>query len=281
MPNWCSNTLNISGTPEEVAQVNALILNSDDELDFEVLAPMPVELSGLYGDTTSKDFHFFDTNSKRMGLLPPKEFIEQAMTLVSEHSDNADLKRIDVSDLSELIETSDLINDELSVEASIEQAVRQWAGLPHEDRIKTNSPLYSDAVKKMLALMLVENKIYCEAHYGWQTAYYWAVANWGTKWNVSESYRSEDYSPDNATYFFETAWGYPRDWFDKLIGKVREMENSVSVTLNFAEDGVWFGGEVGIGDDGAEIDRAYLDDEIESFLGLEEFDNDENDDDDE
>ena len=42
MPNWCNNSITIEGTPEEVTEALALIINSDGEVDFNIGSPEPV-----------------------------------------------------------------------------------------------------------------------------------------------------------------------------------------------------------------------------------------------
>lgn len=280
MPNWCSNTLNITGDAEDVAKVKSLILNDDDEIDFEVLLPMPIELGGVHGVWTTTEFKFFDKNPNRMGLLTPKDFAEQAAALCATLGDKSS-EKIDINDINEIVETSNIIDKGISVEASIERVVRQWAALPHEQRTKEQCPIFNVSIRKLIDIMSIENKIYCGRQYGWQTDYYWAIDKWGTKWNVSETYPSQGGDDaNNASYSFETAWACPDAWFYTLLERIREMGANVSITLNFAEDGMWFGGEIGIDTDGNEIDRTYSDDEIAEFLGLEDYDNSENEDED-
>ena len=63
---------------------------------------------------------------------------------------------------------------------------------------------------------------------GW---YSWCLKNWGTKWDCWEAYLSHD---DNTTeYSFDTAWGSPVDWVEKVSRKFPHLKFMVT----WAEEG--------------------------------------------
>ena len=62
--------------------------------------------------------------------------------------------------------------------------------------------------------------------------YGWCIENWGTKWEANDSHV---YDQD---IHFETAWGPPKPWLEK----VAEKYTSLSFTLRYAECGMDFSG---------------------------------------
>lgn len=43
MANWCSNNLEITGSDQQIEQIEKLLLNEEGLLDFNALTPMPTE----------------------------------------------------------------------------------------------------------------------------------------------------------------------------------------------------------------------------------------------
>lgn len=65
--------------------------------------------------------------------------------------------------------------------------------------------------------------------YGYPTWYEWCNANWGTKWNASETY----WNSDNIVTF-ETAWSCPFPIFERLS----EMFPDVQFEVAFADEDI-------------------------------------------
>ena len=54
-----------------------------------------------------------------------------------------------------------------------------------------------------------------EKKYGASNWYDWSVRNWGVKWNASSSY-TEEMADDKIRITFDTPWGVPIHWLEKL-----------------------------------------------------------------
>lgn len=63
--------------------------------------------------------------------------------------------------------------------------------------------------------------------YGSSDWYTWRVNNWGTKWDVSESYISEN-SEDELVINFDSAWSPPVAWLVAIAPKFPELKFSLS-----------------------------------------------------
>ena len=66
--------------------------------------------------------------------------------------------------------------------------------------------------------------------------YLWCIQNWGVKWDITIDY-PEDPSGD-MIYKFETAWGPPRPWVQKVSKDFPDLFFSIV----FVEEGVYFAG---------------------------------------
>jgi hypothetical protein len=72
--------------------------------------------------------------------------------------------------------------------------------------------------------------------YGFDNWYDWSVANWGTKWNLSDvSVQKKD---NEIHYHFDTAWSPPIPWATNLIDKYPDLD----LKLTYLEPSMDFGG---------------------------------------
>lgn len=72
--------------------------------------------------------------------------------------------------------------------------------------------------------------------YGYVSWYQWSIANWGTKWNSSDTYLEDirHFSDGTAmlTFEFSTAWSHPHAIYEKLAIMYPEL----TVTAQFDEE---------------------------------------------
>ena len=68
--------------------------------------------------------------------------------------------------------------------------------------------------------------------------YDWCVNNWGTKWDVTEPFVSDDVEEDSVTFSFDTAWGPPITAFQHWA----ERDGRVTYRLSYVEPGMGFVG---------------------------------------
>lgn len=77
--------------------------------------------------------------------------------------------------------------------------------------------------------------------------YRWRINNWGTKWNVCDTYDFEVYqehssSPVELTIGFTTAWGPADQLYEHLAHKYKDT--SLEFTIQYYEGGCAFAGEL-------------------------------------
>jgi len=75
-----------------------------------------------------------------------------------------------------------------------------------------------------------------KAKYGFADWYEWRVFNWGTKWNASDVELDIE-TPQQLHIRFNTAWSPPMP----VIKKIAEMFSFASITLDWEEEGGYYG----------------------------------------
>lgn len=245
MPNWSKQTLEIKGSNQEIEQIEELLLNEKGLLDFNVLTPMPKEIYGAY-------FIFFDGKldihtayEDRLSALCPDAFIEQLAKLYMATKNPAYL----IENVDVLFNESAIFKADEPIEQSITNAVNDWLSLKSDDKQWDTHPKCNPLVSAVLKAMEDHTKAYCLETYGYDYPLGWARANWGTRWNVYSDETTRSNMDGSSHYGFQTAWAPAMQWFYTLMDKIGEMEdNHANICLKYSEDGMWFGGEVGIND---------------------------------
>ena len=68
--------------------------------------------------------------------------------------------------------------------------------------------------------------------------YDWCCRNWGTKWDITHPFVSDDVEEDSITFSFDTAWGPPIEAFRYWA----ERDGRVTYRLSYIETGMMFVG---------------------------------------
>ena len=68
--------------------------------------------------------------------------------------------------------------------------------------------------------------------------YDWCCRNWGTKWDITHPFISDDAEEDSITFSFDTAWGPPIEAFRSWA----ERDGRVTYRLSYIETGMMFVG---------------------------------------
>ncbi len=68
--------------------------------------------------------------------------------------------------------------------------------------------------------------------------YDWCCRNWGTKWDITHPFVSDDVEEDSITFSFDTAWGPPIEAFRSWA----ERDGRVTYRLSYIETGMMFVG---------------------------------------
>jgi hypothetical protein len=111
--------------------------------------------------------------------------------------------------------------------------------------IKEITDILNQEDTPLLAWMVSEPK-----YEGDQDWYNWRVANWGTKWDISDVYFEHQPDEDQIQFSFSTAWGPCVEAFHTWAA----ADGRVQFTLEYWEPGMAFAGRVS-------YDGEYLDDD--------------------
>jgi Ferredoxin-like domain in Api92-like protein len=88
---------------------------------------------------------------------------------------------------------------------------------------------------------------------GDQDWYNWNVANWGSKWDISDVYINNESDEDDIEFSFSSAWSPPVDAFKTWA----ERDGRVTFELDYYEPGMGFLGTSGY--DGEHFDEEVID----------------------
>lgn len=152
MPNWIRNNVEFSGNEEVIARMKEEIKSEDRVIDFNKIAPIPIELVDTQSPTRIISQEEYDQQEKR-------------------------ITKGELTDSEKQCGLSRGLTQEIADEYRAKFGHSDW--------------------------------------YGWQNA------NWGTKWNASDS---EDYGDFIE---FNTAWATPLDLFIALSKKYPEVRFNV------------------------------------------------------
>lgn len=188
MPNWVTN--NIIVDEKDFKKLKKLLLDKDEQVDFNKLVPMPQDLqitSGSYSWEVDRfDFGFEHTKKKI-------KFQDEVLAPYLSRFYNKRIKRIDFIE----VVLNNLKNSQSDTKQTIETSLKEFYGidLTSNDRSPVET-LFSGYFNIQ--------------RYGEKDWYDWSYANWGTKWNGSETYIMGN------IISFQTAWGCPYGVIDEL-----------------------------------------------------------------
>lgn len=106
--------------------------------------------------------------------------------------------------------------------------------------------------------------------YGYDNWYDWAIANWGTKWDLSERDTLIEERDGDLWIWFDTAWGPPLQWAVTAASRYPGWSGE----LAYAEGGMGFWGVLRFGS-GVILDDDYNDGDFWDGIDEEEEDEDE------
>lgn len=281
MANWCSNTIQVTGTKEDISKVKDLFINTDNEVDFEIISPMPNILRGLICTNKDGSFKLNDAIDDRIGLLRPSEFVEK----LDETFKSQKYQDFNIDAIKKLIGLEPFFDENTPIEKSIEMSVNA--------NIKSNRPLelpphyfpnhYSDLIEMLLRVLdfdMEANRMYHYKTVDWNA---WSMSNWGTKKNAfftgQEEALGTPSNPDHEIigYYFDTAWSPPKPWLETLLNSIDTMDVSVDIDFKYAEGGCWFGGTIYRDSDGEVTHDNMSNGDIQEFLNIDDFDEDDED----
>lgn len=228
MPNYCTNVFTVTGTADDVSYIkNLTIIEGDDGeslIDFNKANPIRKEVynpnyTGEYVDMT------------KVGDIDlPNITLKQAIDMVVDNNKNITASW--AQDRHWSMKLSDIISE-------FESKNLQFDDIDKHLFIETLRCIKNYAVKIKYEMDM------CDFAHGY----------WGVRHQTSAITPIVD-DPNHFACSFDTAWRPPTPWFESLVSK---SPIDVSLSLEYGEPGMWFGGE-------------YIKTEGDDSVGHNEFD---------
>lgn len=206
MPNYVINKV----TCDDMDELKKLLLNKDENVDFNIVIPRPEELditSGSHSyDIPSRYFHTEEAERK---LAKQRRIIGNVLEILYNNTMTQ----------KEFVKT--VMADEKLIKKI--KAFKGWYSR------KSKNIKY--AMKKKELTETLENYIkgfFNIKRYGERDWYDWSIENWGTKWNAGDTVVYSDIIE------FQTAWSTPIPVFVELSKRLKNVE----INVDYADEDI-------------------------------------------
>lgn len=196
MPNWVTNNI-IVNNKKDFEKVKKLLLNENNQIDFNKLIPMPKDLEitcGGYTWETRDKFGFGgEILAKKIEFqnLVFEDYLNQFYTDTISQDDFVTCVRVHL----------DYVKPNYMEKLKEIYGINDIHQLNIHDSWGTHHAPFEELIRSF----------YNTKKYGYPNWYEWSCEQWGTKWNASETYVNE-----NGVITFDTAWSCPLGIIDKL-----------------------------------------------------------------
>ena len=222
MPNWCNNTVNISGSAKDIKALKAWM----GDFDFNKIIPRPEAIDdGGVGITAGNTVATRNPKSKIFHRTGCSYFDASKMTF----NESFSKKQAGGHTVADAMLAG-------------YKPCKHCCCKPRMKGQDWDKPLEEGAA-------LVKE-------YGYDNWYDWNIANWGTKWNVCDA--QVDWAETFVTAYFDTAWCPPEKIYDAIVAKFPNL----TVNWHYSEPGCGFSGNFETGEEFDYADPCeYEDDE--------------------
>ena len=206
MPNYVINRV----TCDDMDELKKLLLNKDENVDFNIVIPRPEELditSGSHSyDIPSRYFHTEEAERK---LAKQRRIIGNVLEMLYNNT----------------MTQAEFVKKVMADEKLIKKikAFKGWYSR------KSKNIKY--AMKKKELTEALENYIkgfFNIKRYGERDWYEWSIENWGTKWNAGDTVVYSD------VIEFQTAWSTPIPVFVELSKRLKNVE----INVDYADEDI-------------------------------------------
>lgn len=206
MPNYVINKV----TCDDMDELKKLLLNKDENVDFNIVIPRPEELDITSG-SHSYDIpsRYFNTEEAERKLAKQRRIIGNVLEILYNNT----------------MTQEEFVKKVMADEKLIKKikAFKGWYSR------KSKNIKY--AMKKKELTETLENYIkgfFNIKRYGERDWYDWSIENWGTKWNAGDTVVYSD------VIEFQTAWSTPIPVFVELSKRLKNVE----INVDYADEDI-------------------------------------------
>ena len=206
MPNYVINKVTCANMDE----LKKLLLNKDENVDFNIIIPQPEDL-----DITSGS-HSYDIPSKYFFTEETKRKLEKQRRIIG---NVLEMLYDDTMTQAEFVQK--VLEDKKLIKTI--KAFKGWYSR------KSKNIKY--AMKKKELTETLENYIkgfFNIKRYGERDWYDWSIKNWGTKWNAGDTV------VDSDVIEFQTAWSTPIPVFVELSKRLKD----IPIIVHYADEDI-------------------------------------------
>ena len=206
MPNYVINKV----TCDNMDELKKLLLNKDENVDFNIIIPKPKDLDIASGS------HSYDIQSRYF------------------HTEEAERKlakqRRIIGNVLEILYNNTMTQEEFVKKVMAdEKLIKKIKAFKGWYSRKSKNIKY--AMKKKELTETLENYIkgfFNIKRYGKRDWYDWSIENWGTKWNACATV------VDSDAIEFQTAWSTPIPVFVELSKRLKD----ITITVDYADEDI-------------------------------------------
>lgn len=211
MPNWAYNKL-VCNTEEDYKKLKEALVNEDGNVDFDLVVPIDKDL--YISDHISQNK---STTDAAIAFAVKEEYqdltVDNVKAFLNELT--SDIDNPTYFDDTEIKQIAEITNEEITdVVDHFEKNLDR--NLNDKDFGIPNYPHTLLEYARMLAHRKMKNSGYAD----W---YDWCLANWGVKWNASET----EVDDDSLVIRWNTPWGPPIEVLEALAEKLGEVEENI------------------------------------------------------
>ena len=173
--------------------------------------------------------HYYDRNIADFGKMAVSNPDKPLNDIITNSYDKKKLE-----DLRTIYGDLDAKNSDVGIER-LDRYTNYIENSYHETHDRDKNSMLSDSIQNLMETYptlvdLGRHYTDCKEKYGFDNWYDWRVANWGTKWNASDT------NYDGETIHFDTAWSVPHP----IIAKIAEEFPETKLYGRSDEESGWF-----------------------------------------
>ena len=206
MPNYVKNKVTCANMDE----LKKLLLNKDENVDFNIVLPRPKDLDITSGSNSyDMPSRYFHTEEAERKLVKQRRIIGNVLEMLYDDT------MTQAEFVEKVLEDKNLVK---KIRTFKGWYLRKSKTIRYAMKKKELEEALGDYIKGFFNIK----------RYKARDWYDWSIENWGTKWNAGDTI------VDNETIEFETAWSTPVPVFVELSKRLKD----ITITVDYADEDI-------------------------------------------